>query len=57
MKKVINLLGFKIIKFHDWLRKNGKAQIDTKAQYASAPALLKDPSGSGTSPQHLRVIK
>lgn len=57
MKKVINMLGFKINKFNDWLRKNGKAQIGTKAQNASGPALLKEPSGSGTSRQHLRVIK
>ena len=57
MKKVINMLGFKINEFDDWLRKNGKAQIGTKAQNAPGPALLKEPSGSGTSRQHLRVIK
>ncbi|MEO6823701.1 MAG: hypothetical protein ABI167_03060 [Nitrosospira sp.] len=57
MKKVINMLGFKVNKFNDWLRKNGKAEIDTKAQNASGQVLLKEPSGSSKSRQHLRVIK
>lgn len=60
MKKVIDMLGFKVNKFNEWLRKNGKAQIDTTVKNAAdpgVPALLKEPSGSRKSRQHLRVVK
>jgi hypothetical protein len=46
MIKVIDMLGFKVNKFNEWLRKSGKAQIDTRVKSASetsVPALLKAP--------------
>jgi hypothetical protein len=60
MIKVIDMLGFKVNKFNEWLRKSGKAQIDTRVKSASetsVPALLKEPRGSGKSRQHLRIVK
>ena len=60
MKKVIDMLGFKVNKINEWLRNNGKAQIHTRVKSASetgVPALLKEPSGASKSRQHLRVVK
>jgi len=60
MKKVIDMLGFKVNKSSGWLRKTGKPQIYIQVKSASetgAPALLKNPSDSNKSRQHLRVVK
>ena len=47
MIKVIDMLGFKVNKFNEWLRKSGKAHIDTRVKSTSetsVPALLKEPA-------------
>ena len=44
MIKVIDMLGFKVNKFNEWLRKMARRQIDTRVKSASetgVPALLK----------------
>jgi hypothetical protein len=60
MKKVVDMLRFKVDKFNEWLRKNGNAPIHIKVKSASktsVAALLKEPSTSRKSRQHLRVVK
>jgi hypothetical protein len=60
MKNVISILGFKVNKFNDWLRKNGKGRIHSKVKGVSEPtvaALPKEVSASRKSRQHLRLVK
>lgn len=60
MSKIIEMLGFKVNKFNEWLRKNDKAPLDAQVKSPSeahAPALLKELGSSGRPRQHLRLVK
>ena len=59
MIKVIDMLGFKVNKIREQLRKNSEPQtpVSVKNAMEPVPALLKEPRGSGKSRQHLRIVK
>jgi hypothetical protein len=58
MKKVIDMLGFKVNKFNEWLQKKNMKQIrGATGTKADVSALLKAPSDSSKSRRHLRVVK
>jgi hypothetical protein len=59
MIKIIDILGFKVNRIREQLRKNSEPQtpVSVKNAMEAVPALLKEPRGSSKSRQHLRVVK
>lgn len=58
MKKVIDMMGFRIITLNKWLRGKPKMPHNvTSISNASVPGSLKDPSEPGKSRGHLRLVK